>query len=52
MVAIAVSVFFSLAFANFAFQWFDKKDYSKAFERSFFQAVALAAFVITYKVAE
>jgi len=36
-------LFIGLSIGNFGYQFVNKKDYNAAFERSFFQAVALVA---------
>ena len=46
MYVTALVVFVSLMFANFIWQAFKEREWHKAMERSFFQAVALGAFLL------
>jgi hypothetical protein len=41
----AFTVIIGLGLSNFVFQYFDDKNYLLAFERSFFQLIAILAFI-------
>jgi len=52
MVFQAIVMLLTLTLVNYGFQYFNEADYVRAFERSFFQAMSLFAFVLSCWICE